>query len=477
MLCHNTFVILTIFIVLISYLVKQEMSYSIVPYQRINELSHHYYSTSNQISSLTEVVYSSLGDVETIGRKILNHLEITCGTFHINCISPTINWELRELKEYEDAFLDTITGNMTDTDMQFRIKNISLAKERYEDAEEQYNNLKSMTVRSSDGEDKASVQLEIFRGRMDAQYALWNAGTQYMDTYQSKMQKSRMDIFQKALKQHGEDSDAMDRETTAKGNVKKILMNMLKTCPSSITKLLMNLGNDGDDPYQDNDFYILVNRLKKKFGSVDEFSTTSILVKAIGSTMSPGMTLAEWNESCIQLGKTMSLVIPTGVLTCDTLLAVIMLKGMNREYLEKYLTAMSQIQISKHYADESGFAVDGDDALSLQSSSSKVPALLTCVQDFIESEIRRQHASETMSLMSTNSSNPNIRKVSSPPIIVCSTSTTLSDATVSFLDKYNVCQAEYIQYQGCSLGVKCPGHHFSKEHCGIRKTFCGPFLI
>ena len=203
-------IMLTSILILISFIVKQRMIYSIIPYQRIAELSHHY-SNSNQVSSLSDVIYSTLGDVDTIGRKLLSHLEITCGTYHINCTIPTITWELREVREYEEAFLETITGDMSDTDMQFRVKNVSLAKERYEEAEYQYNSLKSTAVLSHDGEDKASVQLEIYRGRMDAQYALWNSGAQYLDNYQTKMQKIQIGLLQKALKQHGEDSDAIDQ--------------------------------------------------------------------------------------------------------------------------------------------------------------------------------------------------------------------------------------------------------------------------
>lgn len=449
--------------------------YGIVPGMRLSHLTHFYMTNHDNCTVVIKDFSKEGSDCDHVGRKIMEQLKQACKEYHVDHEEEEFKPKIRKSEAYEEAFMKELPLPMTEQDMIFRVSHVAMAKASYQEALQKSDELRCSQKLTSNGEDKVSVQLQILRGTMDTNYSVWNSGQAYIDNYVIRHNKDKTDMVVKALKQHGEDCDAFDRKVAAKLNVKKVLVQMLKTCPASVKQLLTNLENNGDDPYQDNDFFKLIKRLEKRYGAQDEISTTALLVKSMNAKQGT-QTLGQWNNICIKMGNDLRKTMPDGYISRDNLLATIMLRGMDPIYMDRYLAAMTQMNLQKNNMEsEMGEADDNASIPSLVSH--KPPDLLSFVQNFIESEIKKQLATETMASMAPGNNvytTSTKKAISSGPLVVCAASPATDPVILKtqLLVRYNVCPEEFTTPGSCVKGSKCEGYHLPPR----TKNFCGKYL-
>ena len=464
--------------------------------QRAIELLDFYLSQVH-VATVSAKDYRSYKDSEEGGRVFLRDFKAFLKELKISYKVPKVKLVIPDTQVYKDEFISKVKPGMAADVRSFRLQHAANSKLAYLNAERiiaQLELLVPWSAITDDSnlaqedmrlqQDSKETQLAIQRGTMESNFTAWNIAIDSIDKHDALYAKELEEAIEKAVLQENADHDALQRMLEAERIAKTGLMQMIRNSPPDIGKLMHNLEFNGSDPFKTNDFYTLIERLDMKYGALDTYGLITLLVKFMNFQQG-SQSLAVYNDKAIHFGNQLKEALKkyNGIISTDTLLAISILRGLDPPYMEKYLNVVTQLMLSRKEKDTSN-SFDIDDNGSVQSMLDGESNILTGVQNFIQSEIRKEYASATMAGMLLPTV-PSVSHRRTPEAqVVCSVTESVVNRTKhdpTFIKnmnaRYHVCNVDFAKPGSCPKGSACEGFHFAKgTFTSDSDTYCGRHL-
>ena len=465
--------------------------------KRIEQLKHHYKSSKGNSSASTDSIKSFSSDFSKLpedvaGRRLAREIRNRCDDHHVEHQNPLSVLVIPPASVYVDEYLKHAEPEMPKEEREMHQSVIDesfkafaqyrdLIESKREELENNRVQLSSVTVDDVPKNEQLRMNVEQLLVEIEelihfknANYKSWCETSKLLKDHEKAVLKSREDHSTLAGSQQNSDQDANDRLKDERLVVFRDVEVILKACSPIFTQIFKHLDPDGSDPYAQKDFHKLLKRLDERYGALDPIGVMSLLVRALAMEQKPAEGLDNWLDRCLQLYMDLKETIPDGSITLETLVGLIILRGLDDTFMKKYLASTAQLKLFKSQQ-RGGLETDSvfDDNASIRTFSE--PDLLASVQDFIKSEISQQDATKHLASMSVSA----VKKVSSTPLSANVVYSNITNNGVlgkspgkNTLKKFDVC-AEYYATGECGRAKNCKSKHLPKG----TTIFCGQYLM